>query len=179
MILQYIASTAPTNEAFAALPEGTVESLLLPENIEQLQDILKYHVVAGYALSSDLVSGDIETLNGDFVTITLSESGIVVNDANVISADIEASNGVIHVIDKVLLPPTDQEPGDADTATPTATAVDDTMEESMDTDIMGATIVDIAVGNDDFSALVAALTAAGLVDAITREGPFTLFGTCC
>ena len=104
MILQYITFTAPTNEAFAALPEGTVESLLLPENIEQLQDILKYHVVAGNALSSDLVSGDIETLNGAVVTISVSDSGIVVNDANVISADIEASNGVIHVIDKVLLP---------------------------------------------------------------------------
>ena len=105
MILQYIAFTAPTNEAFAALPEGTVESLLLLKNIEQLQDILKYHVVAGYALSSDLVSGDIETMNGNSVTITVSSSGILINDANVISADIEASNGVIHVIDKVLLPP--------------------------------------------------------------------------
>ena len=129
MILQYIASTAPTNEAFAALPEGTVESLLLPENIEQLQDILKYHVVAGYALSSDLVSGDIETLNGDFVTITLSESGIVVNDANVISADIETSNGVIHVINKVLLPP----PSDDATnelAYATSTSVDLTTSEA-------------------------------------------------
>jgi hypothetical protein len=129
MILQYIASTAPTNEAFAALPEGTVESLLLPENIEQLQDILKYHVVAGYALSSDLVSGDIETLNGDFVTITLSESAIVVNDANVISADIETSNGVIHVINKVLLPP----PSDDATnelAYATSTSVDLTASEA-------------------------------------------------
>ena len=104
--LQCTVFIAPTDEAFAALPEGTVESLLLPENIEQLQDILKYHVVAAYALSSDLVSGEVETLKGDYsVTITVSDSRIIVNDANVISADIEASNGVIHVIDKVLLPP--------------------------------------------------------------------------
>ena len=177
MILQYIASTAPTNEAFAALPEGTVESLLLPENIEQLQDILKYHVVAGYALSPDLVSGDIETLNGDFVTITLSESGIVVNDANVISADIEASNGVIHVIDKVLLPPPsddmNEEPVGVTLATMTSTT-----EEPVDTVIAGSTIMDIAAESDDFSTLVAALTAAGLLDAISGDGPFTVFGTC-
>jgi hypothetical protein len=64
-------------------------------------------------------------------------------------------------------------------ATQPPTAVDDMMEESVDTDIVRATIVDIAVGNDDFSTLVAALTAAGLVDAIAGEGPFTVFGTCC
>jgi uncharacterized surface protein with fasciclin (FAS1) repeats/alpha-tubulin suppressor-like RCC1 family protein len=100
---------APTNEAFSALPEGTVDSLLLPENTEQLQDILKYHVVAESAPSSSLESGDIETLNGDSVTVTVSDAGITVNDANVITADIMASNGVIHVIDKVLLPPEDNE----------------------------------------------------------------------
>ena len=177
MILQYLSFTAPTNEAFAALPEGTVESLLLPENIEQLQDILKYHVVAGNALSSDLVSGDIETLNGAVVTISVSDSGIVVNDANVISADIEASNGVIHVIDKVLLPPplddTTEEPVDA-TLAPTTSMT----EEPVDTDTAATSIVDIASENDDFSTLVAALTAAGLVDVIAGEGPFTVFGTC-
>lgn len=96
---------APTNEAFDALPEGTVNFLLLPENIEQLQDILKYHVVATSAPSSSLVSGDVETLYGEFVTVLVSDAGIMVNDANVVTADIMASNGVIHVIDMVLLPP--------------------------------------------------------------------------
>ena len=96
---------APTNEAIAALPEGTVESLLLPENIEQLQDILKYHVVAGLAPSSSLESGDVETLNGESVTIEVSNSGITVNDATVTAADVMASNGVIHAINAVLLPP--------------------------------------------------------------------------
>ena len=103
-----IGVTAPTNEAFAALPEETLVSLLLPENIEQLQDILKYHAVAGLYPSSSLTSGAIETLSGDPITITaVSGSGIMVNDAEVITADIMASNGIIHVIDKVLLPPND------------------------------------------------------------------------
>jgi uncharacterized surface protein with fasciclin (FAS1) repeats len=96
---------APTNEAFSALPEGTVDSLLLPENTKQLQDILKYHFVAASAPSSSLESGDVMTVNGDLVRVTVSDAGITVNDANVITADIMASNGVIHVIDKVLLPP--------------------------------------------------------------------------
>ncbi len=112
--------------------------------------------------------------------ITVSDSGIMVNDANVISADIEASIGVIHVIDKVLLPPpteTDdmtEEPVDA-TLAPTASMA----EEPVDPDTAGASIVDIAAESDDFSTLVAALTAAGLVDVIAGEGPFTVFGTCC
>jgi uncharacterized surface protein with fasciclin (FAS1) repeats len=96
---------APTNEAFAALPTEIVNSLLLPENIEQLQTILKYHVIATSAPSSSFVGGDVMTVNGDLVTIAVSDAGIMVNDANVITADIMASNGVIHVIDKVLLPP--------------------------------------------------------------------------
>ena len=94
---------APTNDAFAALPAGTVDQLLLPENIDQLQDILKYHVVAGSYPSSSLPTGDVTTVNGDPVTITVSESGVMVNDANVTMADIMASNGIILVIDSVLL----------------------------------------------------------------------------
>jgi hypothetical protein len=97
--------TAPTNEAFNALPG--VETFFLSENIEKLQDIVKSNVVCGLNNSSSLTSGDLKTLNGDFISVTSSDSGIVVNDANVLSADIMASNGVIHVIDKVLLPPSD------------------------------------------------------------------------
>ncbi|KAL3778099.1 hypothetical protein ACHAW5_004093 [Stephanodiscus triporus] len=104
-------SHALTNEAFTALPEGTVESLLLPKKIE-LQDILKYHIVAGLYPSSDIQTGDIYTLNGDSVLITVSDLGILVNDAKIITADIMASNGVIHIIDKVLLPPVDNVTGE-------------------------------------------------------------------
>lgn len=93
---------APTDEAFAALPEGTVEALLADP--EALAAILTYHVVAGKVMSTDLTNGMMAaTVNGADVTI-MTEGGVMVNDANVISADIEASNGVIHVIDKVILP---------------------------------------------------------------------------
>ncbi|WP_299704582.1 fasciclin domain-containing protein [uncultured Tateyamaria sp.] len=97
---------APTDEAFAALPEGTVESLLLPENKDQLTAILTYHVVPGKVMSTDL-QDDMEatTVQGDAVTIDLDD-GVKIDEANVVSADIETSNGVIHVIDKVILPET-------------------------------------------------------------------------
>lgn len=95
---------APTDEAFAALPEGTVDTLLLPENKDQLVAVLTYHVVDGAVFSSDLSNGQVPTLNGAEVTISVDD-GVMVNDANVVTADIETSNGVIHVIDAVLLPP--------------------------------------------------------------------------
>ncbi len=94
---------APTDEAFAALPEGTVEGLL--NDIPALTAILTYHVVPGAVMSTDLSEGlTAETVNGQEVTITL-DGGPKVNGANITTADIEASNGVIHVIDAVILPP--------------------------------------------------------------------------
>jgi len=95
---------APTDEAFAALPEGTVEDLLKPENKDKLTAILTYHVVPGKVMSTDL-SNDMKaaTVEGSEVTI-MTEGGVMVNGANVTAADIEASNGVIHVIDAVILP---------------------------------------------------------------------------
>ncbi|MFO6466098.1 fasciclin domain-containing protein [Jannaschia sp. KMU-145] len=96
---------APTDDAFAALPEGTVETLLLPENQEQLANVLLYHVVPGKVMSTDLTD-DMEAvtaLEGQALTIDLDD-GVMVNDASVVTADIEASNGVIHVIDGVILP---------------------------------------------------------------------------
>ena len=97
---------APTDEAFAALPEGTVESLLLPENKELLTSILLYHVVAGAVMAADVVELDsAATLNGASVSISVSDSGVMINNANVVQADVAASNGVIHIIDAVLLPP--------------------------------------------------------------------------
>ncbi|MEM9755378.1 MAG: fasciclin domain-containing protein [Pseudomonadota bacterium] len=95
---------APTDDAFAALPEGTVDTLLLPESRDQLVAILTYHVVPGAVLSTDLTDDmTATTVQGSDITIDLDD-GVMVNDATVIAADIEASNGVIHVIDSVILP---------------------------------------------------------------------------
>lgn len=96
---------APTDEAFAALPEGTVEELLKPENKDKLVKILTYHVVSGSVLSTDLKSGKVPTVEGSEVDIEVGNQQVKVDDAQVVKADIEASNGVIHVIDKVILPP--------------------------------------------------------------------------
>ncbi|MEL6750685.1 MAG: fasciclin domain-containing protein [Pseudomonadota bacterium] len=95
---------APTNDAFAALPAGTVEDLLKPENKDKLTAILTYHVVSGKVMSTDL-KDDMEaaTVNGDTVMIDL-DNGVMVDEATVTQADLEASNGVIHVIDKVIMP---------------------------------------------------------------------------
>ena len=101
---------APTDEAFAALPEGTVEELLKPENRDTLITILTYHVVPGENTSKTLKSGEAETLEGAPVEVKVSPSGVMVNDANVVTADIQASNGVIHVIDKVMMPPFEEKP---------------------------------------------------------------------
>ena len=95
---------APTDAAFAALPEGTVETLLKPENKDQLVAILTYHVVPGKVMSTDL-SDDRKaaTVQGGEITIDL-DNGVMVDEATVVTADIEADNGVIHVIDKVIMP---------------------------------------------------------------------------
>ena len=96
---------APTDEAFAALPEGTVETLLMEENLDQLVAILTYHVVPGAVMSGDLSDGMMATtVQGGEIEIGTTD-GVTVNGANVVTADIEASNGVIHVIDAVILPP--------------------------------------------------------------------------
>ncbi|MEP3330285.1 fasciclin domain-containing protein [Sedimentitalea sp.] len=95
---------APTDAAFAALPEGAVEMLLKPENKDQLVAILTYHVVAGKVMSGDLSDNmAATTVQGSDIMIDL-DNGVMVNDATVVSADIEADNGVIHIIDKVIMP---------------------------------------------------------------------------
>ena len=97
---------APTNDAFAALPEGTLDDLLLPENVDQLTSILTFHVVPAAALSTDLSDGMmLETVNGEMLEVSIADGVVSINGATVVSADIEASNGVVHVIDRVLLPP--------------------------------------------------------------------------
>jgi uncharacterized surface protein with fasciclin (FAS1) repeats len=98
---------APTNAAFAKLPAGTVESLLKPENKAMLVKILTYHVVSGKVLAADVVKLDgkmVKTVQGSDVTVTVAGGKVKVNDSNVVATDIETSNGVIHVIDTVLLP---------------------------------------------------------------------------
>jgi len=95
---------APTNAAFANLPAGTVEELLKPENKAKLASILTYHVVAGKVMSTDLSDGQkAATVNGQEITVTIGD-GVQIDSANVTAADLEASNGVIHVIDSVILP---------------------------------------------------------------------------
>ena len=135
---------APTDDAFAALPDGTVETLLQdPEGL--LTEILAYHVVGGLALSSDLMDGmTVPTVNGKDVTVTINNNGVFINDAQVIIADVPADNGVVHVIDAVLLPPR-------------------------------VSVVDIIVNSDVHNTLEAAVGAAGLVETLNGDGPFTVF----
>jgi uncharacterized surface protein with fasciclin (FAS1) repeats len=95
---------APNNKAFEKLPEGTLESLLKPENKAQLQSILKYHVVSGKVMARDVTAGKVKTLQGKQINISIHDGTVMVNDATVIQTDVAASNGVIHVIDKVLTP---------------------------------------------------------------------------
>ena len=147
---------APTDEAFAALPEGTLDSLLLPENKQQLTDILLYHVVPGKVMAADVAGLDgkmVDTaLEGKQIAIKVDMGTVYLNEnAKVIITDIEAANGVIHVIDSVILPPSE-----------------DAAMEKMD-------IVDTAAADGRFSTLVAAVQAADLVDTLKGEGPFTVF----
>ena len=96
---------APTDEAFAKLPEGTLEDLLKPENKAKLQSVLTYHVVPGKVMSRDAAKlNSAKTAQGSSIKIKATDNGVMVNDAHVVKADIAASNGVIHVIDKVILP---------------------------------------------------------------------------
>ncbi len=96
---------APTNAAFAALPAGTVENLLKPESKEMLTGILTYHVVAGNVMAADLTDGQIvKTLNGQDLKVSIKDGKVMINGANVVAADLAGSNGVIHVVDSVLMP---------------------------------------------------------------------------
>jgi uncharacterized surface protein with fasciclin (FAS1) repeats len=96
---------APTDEAFAALPEGTVEKLTKPENQAALQQILSYHVVEGEVPAAEIQSGPVGTVEGGDLEVTADAGEVTVNGASVVQPDVVASNGVIHVVDTVLLPP--------------------------------------------------------------------------
>jgi uncharacterized surface protein with fasciclin (FAS1) repeats len=102
---------APTDEAFAKLPKGTIEELLKPENKDKLKAILTYHVVPGKVMAADVIKLDgkkVKTAQGSPVTIKVDGGNVMVGDATVTKTDIQTSNGVIHVIDTVLLPPADK-----------------------------------------------------------------------
>ena len=136
---------APTDEAFAKLPEGTVETLLKPENKQKLIDILKYHVVPANVKAADVVKlTSAPTVNGQRATVKVADGGVKVDNANVVKTDIACTNGTIHVIDSVILPSGDTIPAVADKA--------------------GA-----------FKTLLAAAKAAGLVEALSAPGPITVF----
>jgi uncharacterized surface protein with fasciclin (FAS1) repeats len=94
---------APTNEAFAALPAGVLDALLLPENVATLAKILTYHVVSGMVMAADVTDGDVATVEGSTVNLS-TKGGVTVNKAKVVIADVMADNGVIHAIDAVILP---------------------------------------------------------------------------
>ena len=110
---------APTDEAFEALPEGAMEQLLLPENKNVLIQVLTYHVVPGAVLAADLETGMVSTVEGSDLSVEVAET-VTINNANVIAADVTASNGVIHVIDSVILPPAPE--ADAEVEDETASA---------------------------------------------------------
>ena len=95
---------APTNAAFEKLPEGTVATLLKPENKGKLAGILKYHVVAGKVMAADVKAGKVKTLNGAEVTLAVADGKVTIDKANIVKTDIVGTNGVIHVIDSVILP---------------------------------------------------------------------------
>ena len=138
---------APTDDAFAKLPEGTVAELLKESNRDKLQAILKYHVVAGAASLGDaLKATEVTTVQGGPVTIAFSDGGIKVNEAGLVIADIQCANGIIHVIDSVLLPPEPKQ----------------------------MSLLETAATAGSFSKLLAALEATGLTSVLEGEGPFTV-----
>ncbi|MFN5495578.1 MAG: fasciclin domain-containing protein [bacterium] len=135
---------APTDEAFAKLPAGTLEMLLKPENKAKLASILTYHVVPGKVMAADVVKlTNAGTVQGQRVDISAKGGAVTVDGAKVVATDIACSNGVIHVIDSVILP-TDKN------------------------------IVAVAASNGSFNTLVAAVKAAGLVETLSGKGPFTV-----
>jgi uncharacterized surface protein with fasciclin (FAS1) repeats len=137
---------APTDEAFSNLPEGTIEALL--NDIPALTNILLYHVVSGAAVyAADVTAGEVGMANGFKATLTTDNGGVQIEGANVIEADFAATNGVIHVIDTVILPP----------------------------EVGTGNIVEELSKRSGFDTLIAAVTAAGLVDALSASGERTLF----
>jgi len=135
---------APTDAAFNMLPAGTVDALLA-DPMGDLTDVLLYHVLGADVRSTDLTDGQVATtINGKDVTVTINTDGVFINNAQVVLADVVTGNGVVHIIDAVLIPPT-------------------------------TTVADVVINSPDHNTLEAALGAAGLVETLQGEGPFTVF----
>lgn len=148
----------PNNGAFSALPAGTVENLIKPENKATLQDILKYHVVSGKYLAGDLKDGQtLTTVQGQTLKVTKKDGKTMINDAEIETPDVVQSNGVAHVITKVLLPNSNPTVGGA------------AMSKDLD-------LVANISNAPNLSTVVSAIQAAGLVEALKGPGPFTAFG---
>ncbi len=167
---------APTNEAFAqALEDLNISASDLLANKDLLTAVLTYHVVSGVVMAEDVMGMDgqeVETLNGATLKISVTDDGVVLNDTvNVVATDIVASNGVIHVIDAVLLPPIEAQ--EEPMAEPTEEATEEAMEQPAETGPQ--TILEIASADPNFNVLQAAVTSAGLTEALSGEGPFTVF----
>lgn len=163
---------APTDEAFAALPAGTIDTLLADPSGD-LTQILLYHVVPGKVMAADVTDGlEATTVQGAPVSFTVSGDSVLINDATIVATDIEAANGVIHVIDSVLLPPAEDATAEGD-----AMAASEAMTDTTAMAAEGALsdIVDTAVAAGNFTTLVTAVEAAGLVETLKGEGPFTVF----
>jgi uncharacterized surface protein with fasciclin (FAS1) repeats len=144
---------APSDDAFAKIPEETLNSLLQPENAEKLKSILTYHVVSGAVMAADAMKlTSAKTVEGSELTIKVDGEIVMIDSAKVVAADIKCSNGVIHIIDSVIMPKPK-----ADSAT----------QASKD-------VVDTALSAGSFNTLVAAVKAAGLVETLKGKGPFTV-----
>lgn len=170
---------APTDDAFAALPEGTVEALLADPTT--LASILTYHVVSGSVKAEQVVTlSSAETLNGASVSITVADNGMVkINDANVLVTDIETTNGIIHVIDAVILPPTSESASGFYSTKAVAESGDATLSKmassmKMNMKRTGPPIYGLA-NKAGLSTLAAAIEAAGLNKVLNTGGPFTVF----
>lgn len=140
---------APTDAAFAALPAGALDALLA-DPTGDLTKILTFHVVPGKALAADLKDGQVlTTVNGAELTVSIVEGSVMINGVKVSTADIAAGNGVVHVLDGILLPPAPPAPA--------------------------TTVVDVVVNSDNHNTLEAAVLAAGLAETLSGTGPFTVF----
>ncbi|MEY3013984.1 MAG: hypothetical protein RIT45_2719, partial [Pseudomonadota bacterium] len=133
---------APSDDAFAKIPKDDLDDLLKPENKEILAGLLKYHVVPGKVLAADVKTGTVKSVLGTSLTLVVADGKVTIDGANVVATDVMASNGVIHVIDDVIVPPD---------------------------------VVEIAAYQPNLTTLVSAVTAAGLVETLQGDGPFTIF----
>ncbi len=133
---------APSDAAFAKIPKDDLDELLKPENKEILAGLLKYHVVPGKVLAADVKTGTVKSVLGTSLTLVVADGKVTIAGANVVATDVMASNGVIHVIDDVIVPPD---------------------------------VVEIAAYQPNLTTLVSAVTAAGLVETLQGDGPFTIF----